>query len=97
MKQFVVRIITSWDFSQIYLAIHPMLNYCFFNYVFFKLNHFIYYFFTLGHVTFDDFIALCIQLQTLTGAFRQHDTDMDGFVTISYEQFLSMVISNNIM
>lgn len=50
-----------------------------------------------GHITFDDFIALCIQLQTLTGAFRQHDTDMDGWIKISYEQFLSMVINNNIM
>ena len=31
--------------------------------------------------------------QTLTSAFRQHDTDMDGVITIQYEQFLSMVLS----
>ena len=31
--------------------------------------------------------------QTLTAAFRQHDTDMDGVITIQYEQFLSMVLS----
>lgn len=29
--------------------------------------------------------------QTLTAAFRQHDTDQDGYITIHYEQFLNMV------
>lgn len=33
------------------------------------------------------------KFQTLTTAFRQHDTDMDGVITIHYEQFLSMVFS----
>lgn len=46
-----------------------------------------------GHVTFDDFIQLCVQLQTLTSAFRQHDTDLDGWIQISYEQFLTMVMN----
>lgn len=32
-------------------------------------------------------------LQTLTSSFRQYDTDMDGIITIHYEQFLSMVFS----
>jgi Ca2+-binding EF-hand superfamily protein len=32
-------------------------------------------------------------LQTLTNAFRQHDTDQDGVITIHYEQFLTMVFS----
>jgi len=31
--------------------------------------------------------------QTLTNAFRQHDTDQDGVITIHYEQFLTMVFS----
>lgn len=31
--------------------------------------------------------------QTLTSSFRQFDTDMDGVITIHYEQFLSMVFS----
>ncbi|CAN0072351.1 programmed cell death protein 6 [Lethenteron reissneri] len=44
-------------------------------------------------VAFDDFIQCCIALQTLTGAFRMHDTDQDGWIRISYEQFLSMVFS----
>lgn len=46
-----------------------------------------------GHVTFDDFIQLCVQLQSLTNAFRQHDIDMDGWIKISYEQFLTMVLN----
>lgn len=46
-----------------------------------------------GYITFDDFIQLCVQLQTLTGAFRGHDTDMDGWINISYEQFLNLVLS----
>ncbi|XP_044254426.1 programmed cell death protein 6 isoform X2 [Tribolium madens] len=43
-----------------------------------------------GTILFDDFIQLCIILYTLTAAFRQHDTDQDGVITIHYEQFLSM-------
>ncbi|EDV98553.1 GH22343 [Drosophila grimshawi] len=46
-----------------------------------------------GTILFDDFIQCCIVLYTLTTAFRQHDTDMDGVITIHYEQFLSMVFS----
>ncbi|XP_008192278.1 programmed cell death protein 6 isoform X1 [Tribolium castaneum] len=46
-----------------------------------------------GTILFDDFIQLCIILYTLTAAFRQHDTDQDGVITIHYEQFLSMVFS----
>lgn len=37
---------------------------------------------------------LCfLVLQTLTSSFRQYDTDMDGVITIHYEQFLQMVFS----
>jgi len=32
-------------------------------------------------------------LQTLTTAFRRLDTDLDGVITIHYEQFLSMVFN----
>lgn len=46
-----------------------------------------------GTILFDDFIQCCVCLYTLTGAFRQHDTDQDGVITIHYEQFLSMVFS----
>ncbi|XP_046397707.1 programmed cell death protein 6 [Ischnura elegans] len=46
-----------------------------------------------GTIFFDDFIQCCIVLHTLTSSFRQYDTDQDGFITIHYEQFLSMVFS----
>lgn len=45
------------------------------------------------HILFDDFIQCCVVLQTLTNAFRQHDTDMKGIITIDYEQFLRMVFA----
>ncbi|XP_018333053.1 programmed cell death protein 6 [Agrilus planipennis] len=46
-----------------------------------------------GTILFDDFIQCCVVLYTLTSAFRQHDTDQDGVITIHYDQFLSMVFS----
>jgi len=46
-----------------------------------------------GTILFDDFIQCCVILCTLTSAFRQYDTDMDGVITIHYEQFLSMVFA----
>jgi len=46
-----------------------------------------------GVILFDDFIQCCVVLHTLTSAFRGHDTDMDGVITIQYEQFLTMVLS----
>ncbi|XP_053323472.1 programmed cell death protein 6 isoform X2 [Spea bombifrons] len=46
-----------------------------------------------GQVAFDDFIQCCIVLQRLTDVFRRYDTDHDGWIQISYEQYLSMVFS----
>ncbi|CAJ0956817.1 unnamed protein product, partial [Mesorhabditis belari] len=46
-----------------------------------------------GSINFDDFIQLCVVLQTLTAAFRDKDQDRDGVITIDYESFLSMVTS----
>ncbi|KAK6054508.1 EF hand [Cooperia oncophora] len=43
-----------------------------------------------GHINFDDFIQLCVVLQTLTAAFRDKDADRDGVITIRYEEFLTM-------
>lgn len=47
-------------------------------------------------VNFDDFIQLCVVLQTLTAAFRDKDTDRDGVITIGYEEYLTMVFTSNI-
>ncbi|KAI6182163.1 hypothetical protein M3Y97_00350700 [Aphelenchoides bicaudatus] len=46
-----------------------------------------------GSILFDDFIQLCVVLQTLTAAFRDRDTDRDGVIQVNYEDFLSMVFS----
>ncbi|XP_032813654.1 programmed cell death protein 6-like [Petromyzon marinus] len=46
-----------------------------------------------GQIAFDDFIQCCVVLQTLTNSFRGHDTDLDGWIHISFEQFMTMVFS----
>ncbi|XP_048448635.1 programmed cell death protein 6-like [Rhincodon typus] len=46
-----------------------------------------------GQVAFDDFIQCCIVLQRLTDLFRRYDTDQDGWIQISYEQYLNMVFT----
>lgn len=46
-----------------------------------------------GSILFDDFIQCCVILQTLTSAFRQYDHNLNGWITVSYEQFLTMVYS----
>ncbi|KAI9032633.1 hypothetical protein CLU79DRAFT_727211 [Phycomyces nitens] len=47
----------------------------------------------LGTVTFDNFVQACVSVKTLTDSFRRFDTDNDGWIYISYEQFLELVIS----
>ncbi|KAM3929815.1 programmed cell death protein 6 isoform 1-T1 [Leptodactylus fuscus] len=46
-----------------------------------------------GQVAFDDFIQCCIVLQKLTDVFRRQDTDQDGWIQVSYEQYLCMVFN----
>ena len=43
---------------------------------------------------FDDFIQSAVMLRSLTGAFRARDTNFDGTITVSYEDFMTMAISN---
>ena len=43
---------------------------------------------------FDDFIQVCAMIRTLTEAFRAKDTSMSGQITISYEDFMCMVLLN---
>jgi len=60
------------------------------------VNNFIVKFdrFGNGTLTFDNFIQICVTVRQLTDAFKLYDTDMDGIITISYEQFLQLVINN---
>ncbi|CAH3026555.1 unnamed protein product [Porites evermanni] len=46
-----------------------------------------------GVVNFDDFIQCCVVIQMLTNAFQGFDTNRNGWITINYEQFLSLVFS----
>lgn len=46
-----------------------------------------------GSINFDDCILCCVTLQTFTRAFKTYDTDMDGYITISYENFLKLALS----
>ncbi|KAI7830964.1 hypothetical protein BX661DRAFT_193524 [Kickxella alabastrina] len=47
-----------------------------------------------GAITFDNFINACVTIRSLTDTFRRHDTDQDGWVNMSYDTFLQLVISN---
>mmetsp|Transcript_17421 Transcript_17421/g.41468 ORF Transcript_17421/g.41468 Transcript_17421/m.41468 type:complete len:220 (+) Transcript_17421:43-702(+) len=44
-------------------------------------------------IYFDDFINLNAMLRSLTDSFRQYDTQRTGHISVSYEQFLHMVMS----
>ncbi|OAV99061.1 hypothetical protein PTTG_02401 [Puccinia triticina 1-1 BBBD Race 1] len=45
-----------------------------------------------GGITFDRFVRCCVVVKSLTEAFQRADTDRDGWVQMSYEQFLQMVL-----
>lgn len=44
-------------------------------------------------ITFDRFVRACVAVKSLTEAFQRIDTDRDGWVQISYEQFMSIVLA----
>nr|XP_050025406.1 programmed cell death protein 6-like [Dermacentor andersoni] len=46
-----------------------------------------------GSINFDDYILCCVTLQIFTSAFKSYDTDLDGYITISYENFLKLGLS----
>jgi len=43
---------------------------------------------------FDDFIQSCVMLRALTDAFRVRDSNLNGIIQVSYEDFMSMAIAN---
>jgi len=47
----------------------------------------------LPGITFDRFVRACVVIKTLTEAFTNADTDRDGWVRLSYEQFMKIVLS----
>ncbi|KAM8796029.1 peflin [Eudromia elegans] len=44
-------------------------------------------------IQLDRFIHICLQLQSLTDAFREKDTALAGSVRLAYEDFLAMVVT----
>ncbi|KAG0376294.1 Alpha-1 3/1 6-mannosyltransferase alg-2 [Mortierella sp. AD032] len=48
----------------------------------------------MGDISFDNFVQSCVTIQALTESFRRHDTQGMGIVTMTYEQFLGLVLSN---
>ncbi|KAF9052693.1 hypothetical protein BJ165DRAFT_1442031 [Panaeolus papilionaceus] len=44
-------------------------------------------------ITFDRFVRACVAVKSLTEAFQRIDTDRDGWIQISYEQFMNVILS----
>lgn len=47
-----------------------------------------------NEVSVDEFIVLCVTIQRLTEAFRVRDAQQNGTITIAFEDFLSVVLTN---
>lgn len=45
-------------------------------------------------VTVDEFIVLCVTVQRLTEAFRARDAQQTGVISIGFEDFLTVVLTN---
>lgn len=46
-------------------------------------------------ITFDRFVRACVVVKNLTEAFQRVDTDRDGWVQISYQQFMVRLLRMN--
>lgn len=40
-------------------------------------------------MTFDLFVQSCIILKRMTDVFKKYDEDRDGYITLSFEEFLT--------
>ena len=43
----------------------------------------------VGAMSFDVFVQSCIALKRMTDVFKRYDEDRDGYITLSFEEFLS--------
>ncbi|KZT28500.1 EF-hand [Neolentinus lepideus HHB14362 ss-1] len=43
-------------------------------------------------ISFDRFVRACVVVKSLTEAFQQLDTDRDGWIQVSYQQFMEMFL-----
>ncbi|KAF2836354.1 EF-hand [Patellaria atrata CBS 101060] len=44
-------------------------------------------------ISFDLFVQACISLKRMTDVFKKYDEDRDGYITLSFEEFLTEIIS----
>lgn len=42
-----------------------------------------------GRMSFDLFVQSCIILKRMTDVFKKYDEDRDGYITLSFEEFLT--------
>ena len=42
----------------------------------------------MNSMSFDMFVQSCISLKRMTDIFKKYDTDRDGYITLSFEEFL---------
>lgn len=47
-----------------------------------------------GAMSFDLFVQSCISLKRMTDIFKKFDTDRDGYITLSFEEFLTQIIKH---
>ncbi|KAK3394581.1 hypothetical protein B0H63DRAFT_51073 [Podospora didyma] len=45
-----------------------------------------------GEMSFDLFVQACISLKRMTDVFKKYDEDRDGFITLSFESFLTEIL-----
>lgn len=45
-----------------------------------------------GSLSFDLFVQSCISLKRMTDVFKRYDDDRDGFITLSFENFLAEIL-----
>lgn len=43
-------------------------------------------------ISFDLFVQACISLKRMTDVFKKYDEDRDGYITLSFEEFLTEII-----
>jgi len=43
-------------------------------------------------LSFDLFVQACISLKRMTDVFKKYDTDRDGYITLSFEEFLTEIL-----
>lgn len=45
-----------------------------------------------NNMSFDLFVQACISLKRMTDVFKKYDSDRDGYITLSFEEFLTEII-----